>query len=149
MQPGDLSENNLVKTTDYSNFKNILVHLLALVTGAIASLIYFSVTSHINTLGGDVNLILFIAASVFIISLFALAALFGFVWDKLGWMLGLSLVSLPAIFLGLGGLGALFLFGLSLSLLPVIPLVFCGLLVLAGYFGVVLGAKYKKSLQSK
>jgi MFS family permease len=147
MQPGDLSENNLVKTTDYSKLKNILVPLLAFVTGATAFLIYFSVIPYIKTRESDVNQILaIIASSIFIISLFALAALFGFVWDKFGWRLGLWLVSLPLILMALGLLTSL-ASGSFLSFFVI--LAFCGFMVLAGCFGVVLGAKYKKRLQSK
>jgi hypothetical protein len=146
MQTGDLTEANLVKTTDYSGISGTLVHILASITGLIVSLFFYFFVSSLLKGTSDSQIMPIVVFSFLAIIFLVLGSLFGFVWNTIGWRLGISLVSIPLILIGLALL--LSLINGNFSLLVTL-LLDCLMLVAAGYFGPKLGANYKEKLQRK
>jgi apolipoprotein N-acyltransferase len=144
MQTGDLTEANLVKTTDYSGISGILVHILASITGLIVSLIFYLFVSSLPRT--DSQIMPIVVFSFLAIIFLVLGSLFGFVWNTIGWKLGISLVSIPLILFGLALFSSLMIGDFSTLVKLLLD---CLMLVAAGYFGPKLGANYKEKLQRK
>lgn len=142
MMPGDLSESNAIKPVDYSKFLNILIYGLAVICGVVgflvATTVFWLSGSGVGFFGSKLVAILLI---FIVFSL--LGVLFGYVWDKLGWKLALSLASSTIIVWGFATLADTFsgklrfeeVFQASILIIP----------TLAGScLGVYFGAKYKQ-----
>ncbi len=144
MKPGDLSESNLVKPRDNSIFLNILIHALAVICGVVGffvARIFFNFLPFgfsVGFLGGHLiwGLVIFI---VFLV----LGALFGFVWNKLGWKLGLSLASLMIIVWGFRFLLDVFSGEVNFESAILVSTFTLPTLV-GGCLGAYFGAKYKQ-----
>jgi hypothetical protein len=148
MKPGDLSESNAIKPVDYSNFLNNLIHALAVICGVVG---YLGARIFVNFLAsafiiGSLGRHLIWGLVIFIIFL-VLGAVFGFVWNKLGWKLGLSLASLVIIFWGftflLNLLNGINLGEVNFESTAIISM-HTLLTLLGGCLGAYFGAKYKQ-----
>ena len=82
MKFGDLSNSNVVRPVD-SQSPNIFICVLAVVSGLIGSIVA-------GFLGSLLGIPLMLSACI---TLLALGALFGFLWNNVGWKCGLWLVA--------------------------------------------------------
>jgi hypothetical protein len=151
MKPGDLSESNLVKPTDYSVFFNILAHALAFIGGLIISgillFLFFNYSDELHSVAGYNGFKVVLCSMVFIPFLIS-GALFGFLWNKGGWKLGLSLGGSPVIAWSLLILFSLFFQGGKIDFQSIPVYLFIALPALAGgCIGSYFGASYKKRQQ--
>ncbi|MGI8668527.1 MAG: hypothetical protein ACR2J3_01635 [Aridibacter sp.] len=86
MKSGDLSEFNAIKPVN-SQTPNILIYVLAVISGLIGSIVA-------GFVGSLLGIPLMLSACAILL---ALGALFGFVWSNVGWMWGLWLVAVSNI----------------------------------------------------
>jgi hypothetical protein len=148
MMPGDLSESNAVKRSDYSIFFNILVHALAFIGGLIISAVTLFLLAfnldEIRPVIGFNGFYVFSGLIFFIVFLIS-GALLGFLWNKGGWKLGLSLGSSTVIASILYVLYGFLLYGDLISFETLIA--FSSVTIpalLGGCVGSYFGASYKK-----
>jgi hypothetical protein len=145
MKPGDLSESNAIKPRDDSKFLNILIHALAVFCGGVGYFVAHIFFKFLPFALGSLGAHLIWGLVIFIIFL-VLGALFGFVWNKLGWKLGLSLASLVIIFLGFNfllNLLSVFSGGVNFESTAIISM-HTLLTLVGGCLGAYFGAKYKQ-----
>ncbi len=153
MKPDDLSESNLVKPVDYSKSSNILIYTLAVISGIIG---FFFASLILGLLGLGFGVGFWgeqiISGLVFFITFLVLGTLFGFVWNNLGWKLGLLLASFIIIVYGflflLGVVSSVFSGNITLTIIFTAGIAPKILLVAGSCVGAYIGAEYKRRTQT-
>jgi hypothetical protein len=148
MMPGDLSESNLVKPTDYSKFFNVLAYSITFVSGVIINaIIIFSLIIHTGSLGafGAHPVVL---ALIFFLTFLLTGAVLGFLWSKEGWRLGLSLAGSALICWSLFVLFRIFLYGININFEVITTFFIVSIpALMGGCLGTFLGASFRQQLR--